>query len=259
MWPAAAAAVRFPHLVGRVDDHLGILTASHELSGEPVEYLEHLISDVPFSPLLASFGAGVGVGVGAVDALRGLLPGCQRLRTESSAGWPKWPEGSDVSRYRRLVEIALRQMRPPLDQVRAMFELTNPEIAALFGVKRQAVEQWEQAGDVPAARREKLANLLSVGESGRGASRSSLDAGPTPTAEEPCWRWSATTATPSCANSPNGPWTGPAPPDGRPSAWRSSNGEARTTASPIQVGTILSTGRTPCASGGAGTRRGASR
>ena len=34
----------------------------------------------------------------------------------------------------------------------------------MFGVKRQAVEQWEHKGDVPAARREKLANLLSVGE-----------------------------------------------------------------------------------------------
>ena len=34
----------------------------------------------------------------------------------------------------------------------------------MFGVKRQAVEQWEHKGDVPAARREKLANLPSVGE-----------------------------------------------------------------------------------------------
>ena len=31
-------------------------------------------------------------------------------------------------------------------------------------MKRQAVEQWEHKGDVPAARLEKLANLPSVGE-----------------------------------------------------------------------------------------------
>lgn len=158
-----AAAARLPQLVAPVDDHLGILTASHELSGEPIGYLEHLIGDVPFSPMLASFGTGVGVGVAAVDALRALLPGCRRLRIEASAGWPEWPEGSDAVRYRRLVEIALRRMQPPLDQVRAMFELTTVEIGDLFGVSRQAVEQWERAGDVPPARREKLANVLSVG------------------------------------------------------------------------------------------------
>ncbi|MDA8358086.1 MAG: hypothetical protein M0Z95_17740 [Actinomycetota bacterium] len=34
----------------------------------------------------------------------------------------------------------------------------------MSGVKRRAVEQWEHKGDVPAARLEKLAKLLSVGE-----------------------------------------------------------------------------------------------
>jgi len=159
-----AAAAQLPQLVAPVGGHLGILTATHHLSGEPVGYLEHLIGDVPFSPMLTSFGRDVGVGVVAVDALRALLPGCQRLRMEASAGWPDWPGGADVARYRRLVEVALRQMQPPLDQVRAMFDLTTAEIAGLFGVRRQAVEQWERAGDVPGARREKLANLLAVGE-----------------------------------------------------------------------------------------------
>jgi transcriptional regulator with XRE-family HTH domain len=45
-----------------------------------------------------------------------------------------------------------------------MFDLTNTEFADLFGVTRQAIEQWERVGDVPAARRARLANLLSVGE-----------------------------------------------------------------------------------------------
>ena len=49
-------------------------------------------------------------------------------------------------------------------RVKDLFGLSNSEVANLFGVKRQAVDQWEQSGEVPTARREKLANLLSVGE-----------------------------------------------------------------------------------------------
>jgi transcriptional regulator with XRE-family HTH domain len=52
----------------------------------------------------------------------------------------------------------------PLVRVKELFGLTNSEVAGLFGVKRQAVDQWEEGGEVPTARREKLANLLSVGE-----------------------------------------------------------------------------------------------
>jgi transcriptional regulator with XRE-family HTH domain len=159
-----AAANRAPQLVTRVDDHLGIRTAAQQASDEPVNYLEHFICDIPFSPMVASYGPGIGVGVAAVDALRGLLPGWSRLRTETSLGWAPWEYGSNQVRYRRLVEIALRYSQPPLNQVRDMFDLTNTEFADLFGVTRQAIEQWERVGDVPAARRARLANLLSVGE-----------------------------------------------------------------------------------------------
>lgn len=100
----------------------------------------------------------------AIDAIRLLLPGCSRLRIDVFSGWPDPPEGSDVARYRRPVDRVLRSRQPPLARVRELFGLNTGEIAELFGVKRQAVEQWAQNGDVPPARREKLANLLSVGE-----------------------------------------------------------------------------------------------
>lgn len=159
-----SASDEVPDLVRKVDGHFGILTASHIVSEEPVRYLDHLIADMPFSPLVARFGQDVGAGIVAIDAVRLLLPGFTQLRLGASPGWPGLPEGSDTNRYRRLVDIALRSMQPPLTRVRELFDLNTSEIAELFGVKRQAVEQWEQNGDVPAARREKLADLLSVGE-----------------------------------------------------------------------------------------------
>jgi len=160
----SSASHERPDLIKWTGDHFEVLTASHALSAEPAYFLDHLVSEVPFSPFLTAFGRDVGVGMVAIDAVRSLLPGCAQLRLDVSPGWTDLPEGSDMARYHRLVDIALRSLQPPLVRVRELFDLSAGELGELFGVSRQAVEQWEQHGDVPAARQEKLANLLSVGE-----------------------------------------------------------------------------------------------
>jgi hypothetical protein len=160
----AAAADERPHLVSKTDDQFGIVTAAQTRSVEPVRYLDHLVSEIPFSPFVAAFGEHVGVGVAAIDAVRTLLPGVAPLRMDASPGWPDLPEGTDAARYRRLVDLALRSMAPPLVRVRELFDLNVTELGALFDVSRQAAEQWERQGDAPVGRREKLANVLTVGE-----------------------------------------------------------------------------------------------
>ena len=158
------ASTALPDLVRRLDDHFGILTASTAVSTDPVSYLDHLISEAPFSPLLACFGEDVGIGVVAIHALRDLLPGHRPLQLERSCGWRDLPEGADRIRYQRLVDMALRSLEPPLVRVRELFNLSAAELGGLFGVTRQAVDQWEQTGDVPPARSQKLLDLLAVGE-----------------------------------------------------------------------------------------------
>jgi transcriptional regulator with XRE-family HTH domain len=158
------ATGELPDLVQRIDDGFGMRTVSRTLSREPVRFLYQLISDVPFSPVLTQFGQDVGVGVVAIGAVRLLLPGWPALRFAESPGWPDLPDGTDTNRYRRLVDLAIRSTQLPLARIKDLFGLNNSEVAELFGVTRQAVDQWEQIGEVPASRREKLANLLSVGE-----------------------------------------------------------------------------------------------
>ena len=119
---------------------------------------------MPFSPLVTGYGEQVGVGVVLIDAVRTLLPGGTPLRIDASPGWPDLPAGTDAARYGRMVDLTLRSMEPPLVRVRELFDLNVTELGDLFGVSRQAVEQWEQQGDVPTARREKMANVLAVGE-----------------------------------------------------------------------------------------------
>lgn len=62
------------------------------------------------------------------------------------------------------MDLALRSISPPLVHVKELFGLNSSELAELFGVTRQAVDQWERSGELPPGRREKLANLLAVGE-----------------------------------------------------------------------------------------------
>jgi hypothetical protein len=50
-----------------------------------------------------------------------------------------------------------------LDEVEDTFALSSAELGRLFGVSRQAVEQWRQRG-LPGARQEKAAAIAAVGD-----------------------------------------------------------------------------------------------
>jgi len=56
-----------------------------------------------------------------------------------------------------------RSPETPLDQIATAFSLTRTELAWLFGVRRQALDQWETRG-LPAARQEKLATLGAIAD-----------------------------------------------------------------------------------------------
>jgi transcriptional regulator with XRE-family HTH domain len=62
-----------------------------------------------------------------------------------------------------MVDLVFRSMQPPLAELKQLFGLSGAEVADLFNVSRQAVNYWEETGVIPRGRREKLANLLSVG------------------------------------------------------------------------------------------------
>lgn len=128
------------------------------------EHLRHAIADVPFSPLLATYGAELGSRMEAVRLARLYLPGLPAFPAVAAQGPPELlPAGTDLDRFRRLAGLALSRREPPLRRLRTLYGLTTTQAAALFGVRRQAVEQWEITG-IPTTRRAKLAAALEVGE-----------------------------------------------------------------------------------------------
>ena len=153
-----------PELVQRSDDSFAVRLVSGEFSVEPTRHLVRMVVDAPVSPFVAAFGPTFGFGVHAINAARSILPGCSMYALDPSPGWPALSADADVETFGRLVGCALRRLQPPLVRVKDLFGVNSGEVAAIFGVSRQAVDQWEASGNVPALRRSKLANLLSVGE-----------------------------------------------------------------------------------------------
>ncbi len=147
-----------------------------DLKGDPVETTSdrlHAVAAVaPCSGWVARGGVGRGVALRLLAELREGVPGAVPLVPKAGLS-PHWAPGESVRTAVRLIEWALgEESESSLEPVgsaallkRAMelFELDRTELATLFGVRRQAVEQWERRG-VPAERRGKLATMVAVGE-----------------------------------------------------------------------------------------------
>lgn len=121
--------------------------------------LEQEASSVPFSDWVGTLGTGRGTAVAVVALLRAALPGADPLPLPRNRRLPQWPiQERDVMRFSLAVANELSRRELPLDHLASVFDLSRSEVAALFGVRRQAIDQWEVRG-VPAQRQEKLTTL----------------------------------------------------------------------------------------------------
>jgi hypothetical protein len=125
--------------------------------------LHSMVADVPTSPLLAEYGFGPGVSLTLLRWVRLALPHGPGV-FEIPTGFPDLPPSADVTRFRRLCEVAVRKMQPPLTYVASQLGLNRQELASLFGVSRQAIDDWEARDRVPERHAQKLTDLVAVAE-----------------------------------------------------------------------------------------------
>lgn len=118
------------------------------------------VAAAPFSRFVGAFGAGRGMALACVAEVRDSIPDLRPL-ARPYAQLPDLPAGIDVLRFRRLVDLAIRGFSPPLERLQEALGLSAAELGQLFGVSRQAIDQWKVRG-VPADRRHKLADLVGV-------------------------------------------------------------------------------------------------
>jgi hypothetical protein len=147
-----------------------------DVKGDAVETtLDRLLAVAAVAPCsgwVTRAGLGRGIALRLLAEVREEVPGAIPLVPKTGLG-THWAPGDAVRIAVRLIERAVaepseRDERPAgsaglLKRAMELFELDRTELSALFGVRRQAVEQWERRG-VPAERQAKLATMVAVGE-----------------------------------------------------------------------------------------------
>ncbi|HEY4809907.1 MAG TPA: hypothetical protein VIH71_02500 [Solirubrobacteraceae bacterium] len=124
--------------------------------------LEQQAMSAPFSQWVGTLGAGRGTAVAFVAQLRSMLADTKPLASPRERQLPMWSlSDQQVVAFYRAVGDELARIDTPLERIVSVFAVNRTELARLFGVRRQAIEQWEARG-VPAERQEKLATLDAI-------------------------------------------------------------------------------------------------
>jgi transcriptional regulator with XRE-family HTH domain len=129
------------------------LLASHDAAAAAADVLDHLALTAPFHP------------DGPINALLSAATGIISGMRPSAVSSPPAPLPAPLE-YERFAVAVLHELSGPgsdLARLMAGWELSISDVARLFGVSRQAVQQWLDGG-VPAARQPKLLQILRIGD-----------------------------------------------------------------------------------------------
>jgi hypothetical protein len=130
-----------------------LLADRPEAPSTAADVLDHVALTAPFlpgGPLRALVSAAAGI----IPSMTGSAPAIAPL------------ELPDTLEYRRFARAVLRELSGTgsgLERVMATWQLSITDVARLFGVARQAVQQWLDDG-VPPARQVKLLAILRMAE-----------------------------------------------------------------------------------------------
>jgi DNA-binding XRE family transcriptional regulator len=164
-WLAGRPAGRFlDHGCGR--GHFLTAVRGHRCEAPrraPVEALETVSAEAPFSSWTARFPLEEAVALDLTSRVCLLigLRGPDVVPAEPGVG--EVVDDLTARHFLRRVRFYLNHPdeEHPLQRVMDAFELSKTELASLFGVRRQAVDQWLERG-VPSERQEKVQTLAAI-------------------------------------------------------------------------------------------------
>ena len=137
--------------------HQLVRTICSDHPGAPasaVDVLDHLALTAPFDPA-GPIGA-------LVSVAAGIMPGMD-VSTIPRTARKALPASVDYQRFARVVLAELSGAGTGLERLMAAWGLTVTDVARLFGVRRQAVQQWLDER-VPGARQPKLHTILETAD-----------------------------------------------------------------------------------------------
>jgi hypothetical protein len=156
-----------PDVVVRTPDgHLALIDVKGTPRRAPVEALETAAAEAPFGPWTARFPLEEAVALDLASRVR-LLIGLRALELRpADSGVGDVVDVDDLTARRFLRRVRFQLNHPddehPLRRLMNSFELSKTELGSLFGVRRQAVDQWLERGVLPAERQEKVQTLIAI-------------------------------------------------------------------------------------------------
>jgi hypothetical protein len=151
-----------PDVVVRTPDgHLAIIDAKGRPTRAPLEALESASVEAPFTSWTVRFLPADAVALDLTSRVRQLM-GMASLETPDP-GVGAVADDFIARRFLRRARFYLNHPdeEHPLRRVMDAFELSKTELGSLFGVRRQAVDQWLERG-VPSERQDKVQTLVAI-------------------------------------------------------------------------------------------------
>ena len=151
-----------PDIVARTDDgELAVVDVQGAPRKAPIDALETASAEAPFGPWTGRFPVEEAVALDLASRVRQLIG--LRALDPGDSGLGVTVDDAAAERFLRRVRSHLNHPdeEHPLRRLMEAFGLSKTELGSLFGVRRQAVDQWLERG-VPAERQEKVQTLLAV-------------------------------------------------------------------------------------------------
>lgn len=153
-----------PDIVIHTDEgELAIIDVKGIARRAPVEALETASAEAPFGPWTGRFPLEEAVALDLTSRVRQLI-GLRGLElAPGDAGLGQGIDDLIARRFLRRVRFHLNhpEEEHPLHRLMDALGLSKTELGSLFGVRRQAVDQWLARG-VPSERQEKVQTLLGI-------------------------------------------------------------------------------------------------
>ena len=157
-----------PDVVARTaDGYLALVDVKGTPRRAPIEALETAAAEAPFGPWTAHFSLEEAVALDLASRVRQLI-GLQALAlapADHGVGEVVGIDDLTARRFLRRVRFHLNHPddEHPLRRLMDAFELSKTELGSLFGVRRQAIDQWLERS-VPAERQEKVQTLIAIAD-----------------------------------------------------------------------------------------------
>jgi hypothetical protein len=152
-------------VVRTADGHLALLDAKGTPRRAPVEALETAAAEAPFGPWTVRLPLEEAVALDLASRVRQLI-GLRALEPAPvDPGHGEVVDVDDLTARRFLRRVRFHLNHPddehPLRRLTDALNLSKTQLGSLFGVRRQAVDQWLDRG-VPPDRQEKVLTLVAI-------------------------------------------------------------------------------------------------